>query len=130
MPAPDGSQPLEIVQDLEAYLSKNALDTIVKDMMVECLSTRPEHPESWMMRYMLQKNAGESSDNCAVASTVEQDMFVAVCHTDTHTQKYLSEKKVHAALLELLRQVADAQPDNVLSFLAQAAHKLHKEGLQ
>eukprot|EP00955_Chlamydomonas_euryale_P111194 366048-Chlamydomonas_euryale.AAC.3 len=73
------------------------------------------------------------ANRACLAMTVsiqDEDMFVAVCHTDTHTQKYLSEKKVHAALLELLRQVADAQPDNVLSFLAQAAHKLHKEGLQ
>lgn len=39
---------LDLVQDLENYLSKNAMDIMVRDMMVECLKSRPEEPLSWM----------------------------------------------------------------------------------
>jgi|LauGreSBDMM110SN_4_FD.fasta_scaffold05444_3 hypothetical protein len=39
---------LDVVQDLENFLEKNELETMVKDMMVQCLHARPEKPLSWM----------------------------------------------------------------------------------
>ena len=39
---------LDMVQDLENYLSMHACDILVKDMMVECLKARPDQPLSWM----------------------------------------------------------------------------------
>ncbi|KAG1657208.1 hypothetical protein FOA52_008241 [Chlamydomonas sp. UWO 241] len=127
------SEPLEIVGDIEAYLSKHALDAIVKEMMVEILKTRPEEPHGWMTKYLVTRSDGSGGDDCAVASTQDKDAFVAVCSTDADTQQYLVQNKVHVALLELLKQVVDAKPDNVLSFLATAAHNLRKnppEGME
>ncbi|GAX81251.1 hypothetical protein CEUSTIGMA_g8683.t1 [Chlamydomonas eustigma] len=117
---------LDIVQDLENYLSMHTLDAQVKEMMVECLKTRPEEPMSWMMKYFLKQNAGLATSDCAVASAADQSTFVAISHEDASMQQYLTDKKVHVFFLEMLKQIMEAKPDNVLSFTAVVAHNLHK----
>mmetsp|Transcript_12270 Transcript_12270/g.26464 ORF Transcript_12270/g.26464 Transcript_12270/m.26464 type:complete len:128 (-) Transcript_12270:42-425(-) len=117
---------LDIVTELEHYLAKNALDTMVKEMMVECLKTKPEEPLSWMMKYILNQNANLATSECAVASTSEPVVHVALSHADAETQQYLTDKKIHLYFMEMLRLVVKEKPDNVLSFLATQAHNIHK----
>uniref|UniRef100_A0A7S0X0P5 Uncharacterized protein n=1 Tax=Chlamydomonas leiostraca TaxID=1034604 RepID=A0A7S0X0P5_9CHLO len=121
---------MDVVQELEHYLSKNTIDIFVREMMVQCLKDKPEEPKQYLLKYILGKNAGESTEEVAVASTSsEKDgapMHVAVSHPDTAMQQYLTDKKVAQAFLEIMRQVVEQKPDNVLSFIAVTAHNLHK----
>eukprot|EP00197_Chlamydomonas_leiostraca_P015679 CAMPEP_0202877628 /NCGR_PEP_ID=MMETSP1391-20130828/30955_1 /ASSEMBLY_ACC=CAM_ASM_000867 /TAXON_ID=1034604 /ORGANISM="Chlamydomonas leiostraca, Strain SAG 11-49" /LENGTH=143 /DNA_ID=CAMNT_0049559697 /DNA_START=19 /DNA_END=449 /DNA_ORIENTATION=- len=93
---------MDVVQELEHYLSKNTIDIFVREMMVQCLKDKPEEPKQYLLKYILGKNAGESTEEVAVASTSsEKDgapMHVAVSHPDTAMQQYLTDKKVAAGL--------------------------------
>lgn len=86
---------MDVVQELEHYLSRNTLDTFVRDMMAECLQEKPEEPKQWLLKYILSKNAGESTEEVSVASmstTTEKDgppMHVAVSHPDTDIQQVM-----------------------------------------
>ncbi|GFH10697.1 uncharacterized protein HaLaN_06056 [Haematococcus lacustris] len=98
---------MDIVQELELYLKKTQLDAVVRELMVDALSSRSEDPLQFLLRWILEKNAGLSSPKVAVAS--DASVHVAISHPDPSTQK-----------------VAEQKPDNVLSFLAVQAHNLHK----
>lgn len=108
------------------------MDTFVRDMMAECLQEKPEEPKQWLLKYILSKNAGESTEEVSVASmstTTEKDgppMHVAVSHPDTDIQQYLTDKKVATIFLELLKNIVEKKPENVLSFMAVTSHNMHK----
>ncbi len=72
--------------------SGHEVDTMVKTMMVELLKARPEEPNSWMLAYMLSKNAGLATlaGTCAVASTSAKEgpqMHLAVSNPSSATQQ-------------------------------------------
>ena len=54
--------------------------------MVSCLKNQPEVPLQYLLKYILEKNAGEGSEECAVASTSDQ-VHVAISHPNPDTQK-------------------------------------------
>ncbi|KAL6754517.1 hypothetical protein V8C86DRAFT_2699984 [Haematococcus lacustris] len=115
---------MDIVQELELYLKKTQLDAVVRELMVDALSSRSEDPLQFLLRWILEKNAGLSSPKVAVAS--DASVHVAISHPDPSTQKFMTDNKLHNIFLELAKQVAEQKPDNVLSFLAVQAHNLHK----
>jgi hypothetical protein len=77
---------MDIVQELEHYLSKNTLDQFVKEMMVQCLKDKPEEPSRYLLKYIFDKNANQCSDEVAVASTPE-NLHAAVSSPDPAIQK-------------------------------------------
>ena len=60
---------MDTKQELEHYLARTEVDSFVRDMMVECLDQQPEEPAQFLLRYILAKNAGKSSDSVAVATS-------------------------------------------------------------
>ncbi|GFH16532.1 uncharacterized protein HaLaN_12965 [Haematococcus lacustris] len=86
---------MDIVQELELYLKKTQLDAVVRELMVDALSSRSEDPLQFLLRWILEKNAGLSSPKVAVAS--DASVHVAISHPDPSTQKSWQSRSVTAA---------------------------------
>ncbi|KAF5838559.1 hypothetical protein DUNSADRAFT_2620 [Dunaliella salina] len=116
---------MDVVKELELYLSKNALETLLETMMTECLRHKPEEPSHYLLKWLIDQNASKGSEEVAIASSSDKQ-HVAITHPDQATQQYLKDKKLHIIFLELMKLVVKEKPDNVLSFLALEAHQMHK----
>ncbi|GFH23503.1 uncharacterized protein HaLaN_21123, partial [Haematococcus lacustris] len=88
---------MDIVQELELYLKKTQLDAVVRELMVDALSSRSEDPLQFLLRWTLEKNAGLSSPKVAVASDAPSATLDAL--------QFMTDNKLHNIFLELAKQV-------------------------
>lgn len=79
---------MDTVQELEHYLNKNAVDKLLKDLMVQCLKDKPEEPIHYLFKRLMEMNAGKGSEEVAVASDTTSEAGPSKCHLAvTHPNK-------------------------------------------
>jgi hypothetical protein len=90
------TQGVDIVQELEHYLSRQTLDSLVKELMVLCLREKPEEPLPFLLRELLHRTAAKGgTEAVAVASSSTASdgeaaqglSMVAVAHPVPATQQ-------------------------------------------
>ena len=90
--------------------------------MVECLRHKPENPSHFLLKWLLQQNAGKGSEDVCVASApvdppplAEQagskpeagwEMHCALSHPNPQAQKWLREQRLPHIFLELMQRVS------------------------
>ncbi|QDZ22752.1 cAMP-dependent protein kinase [Chloropicon primus] len=120
-----------VVDEIETYVKDKELDSIFKQILVQCFKDRPSDPVKFLIDYIFDKYPEVISaklGHAYASHTPESDVYISVQHQDSSHNVYLNETLSIGSLFELLASnLAQDRPEKPLSYIESCLRSLDEE---
>lgn len=120
-----------VVDEIETYVKDKELDSIFKQILVQCFKDRPSDPVKFLIDYIFDKYPeviAAKLGHAYASHTPESDVYISVQHQDANHNTYLNETLSIGSLFELLASnLAQDRPDKPLSYIERSLRSLDDE---
>ena len=124
----------DVVDEIENYVKDKELDSIFKEILVQCFKDRPSNPVKFLIDYIFDKYPeviAKKLGHAYASHTPESDVYISVQHQDAKHNTYLNEELSIGSLFELLASnLAQDRPEKPLSYIESCLRELDTENDQ
>jgi len=124
----------DVVDEIENYVKDKELDSIFKEILVQCFKDRPSNPVKFLIDYIFDKYPeviAKKLGHAYASHTPESDVYISVQHQDAKHNTYLNEELSIGSLFELLASnLAQDRPGKPLSYIESCLRELDVENDQ